>query len=93
MKQAARYDDIDDLISLASSGISLDSKDSQGRTGDDLKFMSHQFLLITQSDWTAIDFAWFHVTKKKKRKLEEYTHTKQVAIICIRTIIEPSFRL
>ncbi|XP_044471063.1 ankyrin repeat-containing protein P16F5.05c isoform X1 [Mangifera indica] len=30
--EAARYDDIDDIISLASAGISLDSKDSQGRT-------------------------------------------------------------
>ncbi|KAK0606629.1 hypothetical protein LWI29_001743 [Acer saccharum] len=30
--EAARYDDIDDVISLASSGVPLDSKDSQGRT-------------------------------------------------------------
>ncbi|KAA8544585.1 hypothetical protein F0562_022556 [Nyssa sinensis] len=30
--RAARYDDIDDVISLASAGVSLDSKDSQGRT-------------------------------------------------------------
>ncbi|KAL3502194.1 hypothetical protein ACH5RR_036643 [Cinchona calisaya] len=30
--EAARYDDIDDLTSLASVGISLDSKDPQGRT-------------------------------------------------------------
>jgi len=30
--EAARYDDIEDVISLASSGVSLDSKDSQGRT-------------------------------------------------------------
>ncbi|KAK6235472.1 hypothetical protein SCA6_010809 [Theobroma cacao] len=30
--EAARYDDIDDLIRLASTGVSLDSKDSQGRT-------------------------------------------------------------
>ncbi|CAK7330617.1 unnamed protein product [Dovyalis caffra] len=30
--EAARYDDIDDITSLASSGISLDSKDSLGRT-------------------------------------------------------------
>ncbi|KAK6916131.1 Ankyrin repeat, partial [Dillenia turbinata] len=29
---AARYDDIDDVESLASAGISLDSKDSEGRT-------------------------------------------------------------
>ncbi|KAA3458940.1 ankyrin repeat-containing protein P16F5.05c [Gossypium australe] len=29
---AARYDDLDDLIRLASIGVSLDSKDSQGRT-------------------------------------------------------------
>ncbi|KAI9195414.1 hypothetical protein LWI28_014642 [Acer negundo] len=29
--EAARYDDIDDVISLTSSGIPLDSKDSQGR--------------------------------------------------------------
>lgn len=32
-EQAARYDDIDDLKSIASSGVSLDSKDSEGRTG------------------------------------------------------------
>ncbi|KAL5565877.1 hypothetical protein UlMin_029041 [Ulmus minor] len=30
--EAARYDDLDDIISLASAGVSLDSKDSQGRT-------------------------------------------------------------
>ena len=31
--EAARYDDLDDVVSLASSGVSLDSKDSLGRTG------------------------------------------------------------
>jgi len=31
--QAARYDDLDDLKGLESGGISLDAKDSQGRTG------------------------------------------------------------
>ncbi|KAM3339051.1 hypothetical protein P3S68_031137 [Capsicum galapagoense] len=31
--EAARYDNLDDVISLASSGVSLDSKDSEGRTG------------------------------------------------------------
>lgn len=30
--EAARYDDLDDLKGLASGGISLDAKDSQGRT-------------------------------------------------------------
>ncbi|KAL1540148.1 GA-binding protein subunit beta-2-like [Salvia divinorum] len=30
--EAARYDDIDDLMSIASAGVSLDSKDSEGRT-------------------------------------------------------------
>ncbi|KAF6145955.1 hypothetical protein GIB67_004921 [Kingdonia uniflora] len=30
--EAARYSDIDDVTSLASTGISLDSKDDQGRT-------------------------------------------------------------
>ncbi|XP_073263200.1 uncharacterized protein [Populus alba] len=30
--EAARYDDIEDIASLASSGASLDSKDSLGRT-------------------------------------------------------------
>ncbi|KAJ6948581.1 hypothetical protein NC651_002796 [Populus alba x Populus x berolinensis] len=30
--EAARYDDIEDIASLASSGVSLDSKDSLGRT-------------------------------------------------------------
>ncbi|XP_022897064.1 integrin-linked protein kinase 1-like [Olea europaea var. sylvestris] len=30
--EAARYDDIDDVKSIASAGLSLDSKDSQGRT-------------------------------------------------------------
>lgn len=33
-EQAARYDDIDDLMRIASSGVSLDLKDSEGRTGD-----------------------------------------------------------
>lgn len=32
-EQAARYDDIDDLMSIAAAGVSLDSKDSEGRTG------------------------------------------------------------
>ncbi|MBA0704235.1 hypothetical protein Golax_016505 [Gossypium laxum] len=32
--EAARYDDLDDLIRLASIGVSLDSKDSHGRTGE-----------------------------------------------------------
>ncbi|KAH8519975.1 hypothetical protein H0E87_001427 [Populus deltoides] len=30
--EAARYDDIEDIARLASSGVSLDSKDSLGRT-------------------------------------------------------------
>ncbi|CAO2837377.1 unnamed protein product [Amaranthus hypochondriacus] len=30
--EAARYDDLDDLKGLESAGVSLDSKDSQGRT-------------------------------------------------------------
>ncbi|BBH02389.1 ankyrin repeat family protein [Prunus dulcis] len=30
--EAARYDDMDDTVSLASAGVSLNSKDSQGRT-------------------------------------------------------------
>ncbi|KAL8541227.1 hypothetical protein ACS0TY_002469 [Phlomoides rotata] len=30
--EAARYDDIDDLMSIASTGVALDSKDSEGRT-------------------------------------------------------------
>ncbi|KAL0428906.1 UNVERIFIED_CONTAM: (-)-isopiperitenone reductase [Sesamum radiatum] len=30
--EAARYDDIDDVKSIASTGVSLDSEDSQGRT-------------------------------------------------------------
>ncbi|CAN4090412.1 unnamed protein product [Withania somnifera] len=30
--EAARYDDLDDVMSLASYGVSLDSKDSEGRT-------------------------------------------------------------
>ena len=46
VKQAARYDDIDDLISLASAGVSLDSKDSQGRTGDNLEIHDYKLLLI-----------------------------------------------
>lgn len=32
-EQAARYDDMDDLMSIASAGVSLDSRDSEGRTG------------------------------------------------------------
>ncbi|KAL8489981.1 hypothetical protein ACS0TY_025761 [Phlomoides rotata] len=31
-EQTARYDDIDDLMSIASTGVALDSKDSEGRT-------------------------------------------------------------
>lgn len=31
--QAARYNDMEDIVSLASIGIPLDSKDDQGRTG------------------------------------------------------------
>ncbi|TYI19082.1 hypothetical protein ES332_A07G139900v1 [Gossypium tomentosum] len=34
--EAARYDDLDDLKRLASIGVSLDSKDSQGRTALDM---------------------------------------------------------
>ncbi|PKA55400.1 Ankyrin repeat domain-containing protein 2 [Apostasia shenzhenica] len=34
--EAARYDDIDDVVSLHSMGISLDAKDTQGRTVQDL---------------------------------------------------------
>ncbi|KAG8363335.1 hypothetical protein BUALT_Bualt19G0011700 [Buddleja alternifolia] len=30
--EAARYDDMDDLISIASTGVSLDSKDSEGHS-------------------------------------------------------------
>ncbi|KAL6223307.1 hypothetical protein ACLB2K_006694 [Fragaria x ananassa] len=30
--EAARYDDMEDITSLVSQGVSLDSKDSQGRT-------------------------------------------------------------
>ncbi|XP_077218627.1 ankyrin repeat family protein [Tasmannia lanceolata] len=30
--EAARFDEIDDVINLSSKGVSLDSKDSQGRT-------------------------------------------------------------
>lgn len=30
--EAARYDDLDDVIGLESAGVSLDAKDSQGRT-------------------------------------------------------------
>lgn len=36
--QAARYDDLDDVKSLASAGVSLDSKDSLGRTGYEFTF-------------------------------------------------------
>lgn len=49
-KQAARYDDLDDVMSLASSGVSLDSKDSEGRTG--LSFWNDLFddLVATLSE-------------------------------------------
>lgn len=33
IEQAARYDDIDDVRTIAAAGVSLDSKDSEGRTG------------------------------------------------------------
>lgn len=36
--QAARYDDLNDVKSLASSGVFLDSKDSLGRTGYEFTF-------------------------------------------------------
>lgn len=39
--QAARYDDIEDVVSLSTMGVSLDSKDSQGRTGSDLHILLH----------------------------------------------------
>ncbi|KAG6400457.1 hypothetical protein SASPL_137289 [Salvia splendens] len=42
--EAARYDDIDDLMSIASSGVSLDSKDSEGRTGFRLFPLSSDFV-------------------------------------------------
>ncbi|KAE8037241.1 hypothetical protein FH972_009848 [Carpinus fangiana] len=32
LSQAARYDDLDDVVSLATAGVFLDSKDSLGRT-------------------------------------------------------------
>lgn len=31
--QAARYDDLEDVVALFTAGVSLDSADSQGRTG------------------------------------------------------------
>ncbi|KAF3634440.1 putative haloacid dehalogenase-like hydrolase domain-containing protein 3-like [Capsicum annuum] len=34
--EAARYDDLDDVMSLASSGVSLGSKDSEGRTAENI---------------------------------------------------------
>lgn len=34
--QAARYDDLDDLKCLESAGVSLDAKDSHGRTGQNV---------------------------------------------------------
>jgi hypothetical protein len=36
LSQAARYDDLDDVVSLATAGVLLDSKDSLGRTGYNL---------------------------------------------------------
>ncbi|RVX20071.1 hypothetical protein CK203_004507 [Vitis vinifera] len=38
-RKAARYDDIDDVKIIASAGVSLDSKDSQGRTGYNLQYV------------------------------------------------------
>lgn len=43
--QAARYDDIDDLKSLESAGLSLDSKDLHGRTGYSY-FRSTTFIIL-----------------------------------------------
>ncbi|KAG6402698.1 hypothetical protein SASPL_134902 [Salvia splendens] len=42
--EAARYDDMDDLMSIASAGVSLDSKDSEGRTGFRLFSLSSDFV-------------------------------------------------
>lgn len=52
--QAARYDDLDDLKGLESAGVSLDSKDSQGRTGSDLFCLHCSAFLYSncQSDLT-----------------------------------------
>jgi hypothetical protein len=36
LSQAARYNDLDDVVSLATAGVLLDSKDSLGRTGYNL---------------------------------------------------------
>nr|POE81183.1 ankyrin repeat-containing protein p16f5.05c [Quercus suber] len=40
--EAARYDDLDDVVSLASSGVSLDSKDSLGRTDGSTLWISEE---------------------------------------------------
>ena len=47
LSQAARYDDLDDIVSLASSGVSLDDLDAKGLFG--FIFLITQFSsLITQ---------------------------------------------
>jgi hypothetical protein len=46
LSQAARYDDLDDVVSLAAAGVPLDSKDSLGRTGYNLKLLLLCFSLL-----------------------------------------------
>ncbi|KAB1227975.1 Ankyrin repeat-containing protein P16F5.05c [Morella rubra] len=45
--EAARHDDLDDVVSLASAGVPLDSKDSQGRTVPSVFEPSPADILIT----------------------------------------------
>ncbi|KAB1213058.1 Acyl-CoA-binding domain-containing protein 2 [Morella rubra] len=44
--EAARHDDLDDVLSLASAGVPLDSKDSQGRTVPSMFELSPTYILI-----------------------------------------------
>ncbi|XP_078435681.1 ankyrin repeat family protein [Wolffia australiana] len=44
--EAARYDDIEDVVTLHSTGISLDSKDSEGRTALHMASANGHLLIV-----------------------------------------------
>lgn len=61
--QAARYDDLDDVIGLESAGVSLDAKDSQGRTGSNVSiFLSSTFFFLCY--WSHVMVAYSDTNTK-----------------------------
>jgi len=53
--QAARYNDMDDIKSLEASGVPLDSKDDQGRTG---MHQSYENLIHCGKSFNILHFIW-----------------------------------